>query len=67
MKLTIRYDYKTDYAYPYHATAVFDNKRLVGVSKENFEDAEQDLLKIIAEIKREMVNIQIPEPKEIEL
>lgn len=67
MKITIEYSYDANAAYPYHATAVFDNKRLVGVSKENFEDAEEDLLKIIAEIKREMVCVQIPGPKEIEI
>ena len=67
MKTTIEYDYKPDYASPYVATAVYDGRYLIGVSRKGFKDAEQDLLKIITRIKRETVSIQIPGPKEIEI
>ena len=67
MKLTIEYSYDPSYVYSYHATAAYDGRFLIGVSDKSFEDAGQDLLKIIAEIKTQAVGVQPPKPKEIEL
>ena len=63
MKITIKYSYDANAAYPYTATTAYCGKYLVGVSRKGFEDAEQKLLEII----EKAANIQVPEPNEIEI
>ena len=63
MKITVEYSYDANAAYPYSATTAYYGKYLAGVSRKGFEDAERKLLEAITE----EANIQVPEPKEIEI
>ena len=67
MEITIKYSYDPYYTYPYHATSIYDNRRLVGVSKKSFDDAKQTLLEAIVEKANPTADGQIPGPKEIEI